>query len=82
MNGSSPLPASSRQFAEMVCNRSGASAMVILCWLQKSRTWHCAASQRLSESSFSSRSVSRNAFPRAKDAWGVYLNASPALTRT
>jgi hypothetical protein len=63
MNGFSPLPASSRQLAEMVCNRSGASAVVILCWLQKSRTWHCAASHRFSDSSFSSRSALRSAFP-------------------
>jgi hypothetical protein len=49
--------------------------MVILCWLQKSRTWHCAASHRFSDCSFSSLSALRSAFPRAKDACSLGTGA-------
>jgi hypothetical protein len=71
------LSVTRRQLADIARNRvGGASAMVILCCLQKSRTWRCTACQRFTDSSFSSRSTPRSAFPRAKDACGVYLSAS------
>jgi hypothetical protein len=82
MNGSSPFTASVRQLAESAGQRPGMSNMAILCRLQKSRTWRCAACERRSDSCLSSRSTLCRAAPRANEACGTPRPHSHTCAKT